>query len=62
MLVQEQVYEKTTLYELVDISKIEYLGTRGSCNEQKFRDVTSADAGIDFCRISLMNWQNKLAK
>lgn len=54
MLVQEQVCEKKTLYELADISKIECLGTRPSCNEQKFRAVTSADAGIDFCCNLLM--------
>lgn len=62
MLVQEQVCEKKTLYELADISKIECLGTRPSCNEQKFRAVTSADAGIDFCYNLLMIWEKKHAK
>lgn len=62
MLLQEQANEKTALYKPADISKIEYLGTKASCNEQKFRAVTSADAGIDFCCIVSMNWQKKHVK
>lgn len=62
MLVQEQVCEKETHYELADTSKAEYLGTRASCNEQKFRVATSADAGIDFCCIFIITWQKKHPK